>query len=67
MSMAAALVAGGAPDWQIRLGANWQGLGAHFWRRPSCRAPPRWRWPGCPCVAPPRMPCRQPASTGTTR
>ena len=26
MSMAAALVAGGAPDWQIRLGANWQAL-----------------------------------------
>ena len=25
-SMAAALVAGGAPDWQIRLGANWQAL-----------------------------------------
>ena len=25
-SMAATLSAGGAPDWQIRLGANWQAL-----------------------------------------
>ena len=26
MSLVPTLSAGGAPDWQIRLGANWQGL-----------------------------------------